>query len=161
MRFHKGWTTHIPMLIKTIQCTSGPVLELGAGFFSTPLIHWLCAESRRKVVTCEEDEYYYLVARKFRSKTHSVVKISDWEKEIGRYADRLWSVIFIDHHQDYRVSSIKALKEHGIFFVLHDTNDPLYGYDQIYHLFKYRYDWTFSVNYVTVLSNHCDLAWMI
>jgi len=149
------------MLIKSIQATSGPVLELGAGYISTPLIHWLCAEDRRKVVTCEDDEEYFQIARKFRSKTHTIVKINDWARDIRKYKDRLWSVIFVDNNENHRAESIITLKDNGIFFVLHDTNDPQYGYDKIYPLFKYRYDWKFSVNWVAVLSNYCDLIWML
>ena len=52
----KFWTTHMPVIIKFIQATEGRVLELGAGLFSTPLLHWLCAEKGRKLYTYEDVE---------------------------------------------------------------------------------------------------------
>ena len=55
----KSWTTHIPMLIKTVNDTRGPVLEIGSGFFSTPLLHWICKYHNQEIITLEHNPEYY------------------------------------------------------------------------------------------------------
>src|SRR3990172_11772218 len=95
MRLKKEVTTYMPMLIKAVQLTRGPVLELGAGIFSTPLLHWLCAEERRPLVTCETDPQYYGFARKFRTNTHRAVLIANWNNiDTQTY----WSVVLVDQN---------------------------------------------------------------
>src|SRR3954454_11711777 len=71
-------STHFPVLIKLIQMTDGPVLELGSGLFSTPLLHWLCFERAwcgkpgRRLYTWEAYAHYLEFAKKFQSPTHDV-----------------------------------------------------------------------------------------
>ena len=48
--------SHLPVLIKMVLMTDGPILELGTGFFSTPVLHWLCAEKKRKLVSYDSSE---------------------------------------------------------------------------------------------------------
>lgn len=157
-KLRKTWSTHMPMLIKTIQLTTGPVLELGAGVFSTPLIHWLCAEDRRHIVTCEDHWDYFHFARGFRSRTHSIKLISNWYTEIEQYKTRRWDVIFIDNNDETRADLAIMLKDHGYFILLHDSDhEKFYGYDRVYPHFAYRYDWTFSRSWTTVVSNYDNL----
>src|SRR3954465_681875 len=58
-------STHFPLLIKLVQMTQGPILELGSGLFSTPLLHWLCFEQERELHTWEKYEHYLDFAKKF------------------------------------------------------------------------------------------------
>lgn len=42
------FATHIPALLACLECTSGPVLELGSGWFSTPIVSaFLCTNSTK------------------------------------------------------------------------------------------------------------------
>ena len=157
LRLVKRWSTHMPMLIKTIQLTHGPVLELGAGVFSTPLIHWLCAESRRYVVTYESDPQFFGFSRQFRSKSHKIKFIEDWT-ELNE--PRMWSVVFIDHVTEHRARAALQFKDNAMFVILHDSEperENTYHYSTVYPHYKYRYDWTFNYIWTTVVSNFDDL----
>lgn len=150
IRLKKEASTHIPMLIKAIQLTKGPVLELGAGIFSTPLLHWLCAEDKRPLLTYERDPEYYGFARKFLSKKHRVVLIDKWDKIDTKTH---WSVVLVDQDTERGKTAI-LLKDSADFIILHDSEYPeLYGYDEVYAHFKYIYHWTFCKPYTTVVSN--------
>jgi predicted O-methyltransferase YrrM len=156
MRFSKQWTTHIPMLIKYVQMTDRTILELGSGVFSTPLLHWLCAEKRRSLITFEDHPEYYEFARQFKSRNHRVVFLDDWDK---LQPEEHYSVVFIDHNNNKGDNSSRSeialrFKDKADYIIIHDSDvTKEYGYENIWSYFKYRYDWTFCKPYTSVLSN--------
>ena len=158
MGLRKEYTTHIPMLIKTVQMTDGPVLELGAGLFSTPLLHWLCLG--RDLFTYETNPDYYNFAKKFRTNNHRTRLVDDWDKiDID---NTHWSVVFVDHGPvGRRVIDLIRLKDKADYIVIHDTEpgrEHRHEYNKAWPLFKYRYDWTKCIAHTTVVSNFKDLS---
>jgi len=154
VRIKKEGSTHIPVLIKAVQLTNGPVLELGAGIYSTPLLHWLLAEARRPLVTLERDPEYYNFAKKFLSRTHKVALIDDWS---AIDTETRWSVVLIDQDIDRGKTAVR-LKDSADFIILHDSEkEKMYGYDLAYAHFKYIFHWKFCVPYTTVVSNFNNL----
>ena len=150
MRRQKAWTTHMPTLIKAVQSTDGAVAELGAGIFSTPLLHWLCAEDNRKLVSFEDVERYWKIAYGFRSRNHKIVRVDDWD-DIDISGN--WDVVFIDHRADRRVIDALRFKDTAKFVVLHDSEHPAYGYDRLWPEFKYEHHWRFCRPWTSVVSN--------
>lgn len=159
--FRKETSTYMPMLIKTVQMTDGPVMELGSGLFSTPLLHWLCQEDQRKVVSYENDPEFYKFSGKFRSKNHKVILIQDW-KDID--VKTHWSVVLIDHSPKRplrRGMDIIRLKNNADYIIIHDTGPEIqtkYGYEEVWPHFKYRHDWKKCSQWTTVVSNFKDLS---
>ncbi len=155
---YKEQGTHILTLIKAVQNTKDDVCEVGAGFSSTPLLHWLCLG--RKLVTYESDPGYAHFARHFRSKNHMtrLVKTFD-EVDFKRH----WSVVFIDHSPKRPLlRGDDAIKfKNADLIVLHDTEPESqinYGYDKVFPHFKYRYDWTLCKPFTSVVSNTIDVT---
>lgn len=148
-------STHMPTLIWAVNSTKGDVCELGSGFNSTPLLHWMC--QGRNLVTYENDPEYFHFAKKFQTNTHRVRGLDevDYEKH--------WSVVFIDHTADRGENPHKrgddAIKfKNADLIILHDSEDPIqYGYDKVWPLFKYRKDWTEHRPNTTVVSNTTEL----
>lgn len=149
----KDYTTFIPLLMRMLPETDGPVLELGGGFFSTPLLHWMCKEQKRRLVTYEKDPVYYELCRKFRSRYHSVRSVEDWKT---LEVDGEWSIVLIDHdgfRDGMRAYSAKYFKDKADYIILHDTERPeVYGYDSIFPEFKYIYHWTACKPWTSVVS---------
>jgi hypothetical protein len=155
MTLRKDYTTHMPTLIRAVQITSGPVLELGSGVFSTPLLHWLCAESGRRLETYEDQEEFFRFANGFRSRNHRVFLVDDWAKvNLGRH----WDVAFIDHVTERRATDALRLADKADFIVLHDSETDHYSYSEVYPHFKYIYHWKFCRPWTTVVSNSRDLS---
>jgi len=156
-------STHLPMLIKALENSAGPVLEIGSGLFSTPFLHWLCHPTERSLITLEQYEHYAEFARKFRTRWHEICITSprervDYDLDInGRYG-----VVFIDHSpKKPRTRGDDALlfKDSACYIVLHDagpTPNPKYGYEPIYQHFKYVKHWNDVYPSTTVLSNFDD-----
>ncbi len=154
---YKQQGTHMLTLMKAIAATGGAVCEMGAGFSSTPLLHWLTLG--RELVTYESDPDYAHFARSFRSKDHKV-RHTDF-KNVD--FERTWSVVFIDHSpRRPRTRGDDAVKFiNADLIVLHDTepeSSTHYGYDQVFPLFKYRYDWNLCKPYTSVVSNTIDVS---
>lgn len=152
MRISKNFTTHMPMLIKTVQASSGPVMELGGGMFSTPLLHWLCHETGRTLITYESNFEYFRALRNFQSKNHRIRFIESWD-DID--LKTFWSVILIDHVAERRKIDALKFKNNADYIVIHDTQETeYYGYDdEFWSNFKYRYDWKNTTPNTSVISN--------
>ena len=157
MGFRKEYSTHQPMLIKTVQRSKGPVLELGAGLFSTPLLHWLCLG--RKLVTYEHDVDYYNFAKKFRSRNHRIYFVDDWD---DADIERAWGVALVDHAPAIRrKDDIARLAHHAYSIVIHDTQgraNKHYHYNEIFPLFKYQKGYPKLLPQTMILSNFTDVS---
>ena len=160
---YKQSGTHIPTLLKVIPLTTGDVCEMGAGFNSTPLLHWLC--QGRKLVTYENDPDYFRFAKQFQTYTHKIRKIERWDEADFK---RHWSVVFIDHTIG-RKPWEKGLQRgddvlkftNADIIILHDTEpeeEQHYHYDRVFPHFKYRYDWKECKPFTSVVSNVIDVS---
>jgi hypothetical protein len=159
-KYNPTWGSHIPVLLKILEMSEGPVLELGMGPFSTPLLHILCERAGRKLVSYEGDPYYVDRHVDFKSPGHEIYLAEDWDKiDID---NTQWGMAFVDQQDIARAPSAIRLANIAKFVVIHDSHpnhpkDP-YGYEKIYPLFKYRYDYTKIWPNTTVLSNFVDVT---
>ena len=158
MKYEPTWGSHIPVLIKVMEHTSGCVLELGMGISSTPLLHMLCFDKDRHLVSYEDDPTFIKMFEKYADSTHEIRKVEDWN-HIN--LDHDWSVVLVDHKPaERRIEEIKRLNAE--YIVIHDSEpsmNELYRYDEIYPLFKHRFDYTKALVHTTVLSNN-NLEWL-
>lgn len=153
LKKYKPTTTHMNTLIKAVQATDGPVLELGSGFFSTPLLHWLCAENSRKLVSYEDDMEYFEYLKQFKSRNHRTRFVEDWDKiDIEKH----WSVVLIDHRADRRAIDAIRLKNFADYIVIHDSQtetESAYRYDKVWPHFRNIYHWKIAIPWTSVVSN--------
>jgi len=153
--------SHIPILIKVLQLSEGPVLELGSGVFSTPILHWLCLEAKRLLMTYENDMEHFEMNKVFETNEHQIKFVNNWDD--AKIEDTHWGVVFVDHGPgERRVVEIARLAQKADYIIVHDTepdHDSQYSYiDHAFPLFKYRYNYKRRRPYTTVLSNFKDLT---
>lgn len=148
------WSNHIPMLLQALIQTKGPVLELGMGISSTPLLHMFCSHENRQLTSYENDPIFIDMFKKFSSKDHNIILVKDWDKAD---LNQKWSVALIDHKpEERRKVDITRLANLAEVLIVHDSepeHNDLYHYDEIYPLFKHRYDYKRLAVHTTVLSN--------
>jgi hypothetical protein len=155
-----AYGTHLPCLIKAMEKTSGDVLELGTGIFSTPYLRYMCMLSNRKLVSYEnfKNWYDFLIKYYKPNKNHEINFI---EKYSDAPIEKSWDVVLIDQTPDSsRTEEIKRLKDLAKYIVIHDanpSNEKVTHYSEIYPLFKYKSDWNGDYNRATVLSNLVNL----
>jgi len=154
----KNYTTHIGTLVKILQMSKGDVIECGGGIFSTPLLHWLCKDMNRKLITYEQDPDYYVFERAFQSRQHVIRFVENWDdikipKHVG--------MVFIDHHPpERRMIETLRFKDVTDYIVIHDTERESreYNLPEVFAQFKYRYDWKACKPWTSVVSNFKDLS---
>ncbi len=151
--------SHLPILIRLVLMTDGPILELGTGFFSTPVLHWLCAEKNRKLVSYDSQERFVEVANNYITDWHEVHLVDDWDKiDISQH----WGVAFIDHGPGPRRKvEMARVANNADYVIVHDTepgNDWYYHFSEVAHLYKYRYDYDRVYPNTSVFSNFKDLS---
>ncbi len=110
------YQSHLPALLACIVESSGPVIEFGAGHFSTPVLHSICAAMKRELFSVEKDDEWreYFRAR-YESETHHFDPIVDLcLDDIG--------VTFIDDSPggENRAQHFKDFIDVSDFVVVHD-----------------------------------------
>ncbi len=155
------YSTHLPVLMEVMKRTTGDVLELGPGVFSTPVLHWLCQAQNRNLLTIESDKKWLNFCMKYyRTPLHKFLLVGDWN-EAREPISKEWDVALVDLSPDpMRAEMIKVLADKAKYIIIHDADDVQekhYHYSTIYPLFKYRYNFTEVEPATTVLSNFVDL----
>jgi len=166
--------THFPVLATMVINTSGPVLEMGCGDYSTPLLHALCAPQKRLLVSTDVDKQWISHFLDLECDWHKFIHVhayetkdprNDWYycadhdawKVVG--GDTHWSVVLIDHTPGMqRVLDIVRLRNNTDIFVVHDSEDPRYGYEPVLNTFKYKYVYDRYNITTTVVSDVIDVA---
>lgn len=154
-----AYGTHIPVLFKLLQITDGPVLELGMGMFSTPILHWMCLSQKRLLVSYESELSWFGQFMKFEHEYHKLHLVEDWDFV---KIERPWDIALVDHIAYRRAPDALRLADTTRYIVLHDTyhkEDRHYHYSEIFPKFKYRWDYqAFHPTYATIVSNLVDLS---
>jgi len=149
------YATHLPLLVACVSNTEGPVLELGCGLYSTPVLHALC--HKRPLVTVELDPVWFAEFKGFSSQNHHVILVED----LSEIPDYHWSVVLVDQQPAAaRVPSIKRYREKAELIVAHDTEHRLYGYEEVLPTFNYRVEWKRYAPWTSVVSDTVKLDWL-
>ena len=151
--------SHLPALLRAVLHTEGPVLELGAGVFSTPVLHALCEIHGRPLTTIDNTQFWRDWAKRYESDGHKVIYCASWDDAplVGG-----WSVALVDHSPDERRAvEIRRLANSALYIVCHDANPRYhsqYGYDGVFGEFRYKFIDTSVDPHTAVLSNTLDPA---
>lgn len=153
-----NYATHLPALMRALELSSGRVLELGMGLFSTPYLHYACLLAGRPLVSYDNNaewvEFFY---GHYASPDHVIKCVEFDNADLGGE----WGVALVDHSPSARrVVDIRRLADGARYVIAHDSNrefDGEYRYKSIYPLFKYRQRLTYDRRQTVVLSNHDDL----
>jgi hypothetical protein len=161
LHISKRWTTHIGVLTKVLLASSGDVIETGSGLFSTPLLHWLCKDMNRRLISYENRPEFYNFARQFQSRLHRIRFVANYnEININTH----YGLVFIDNGDDQpneRRGNIALLfKDFADYIVMHDTEQNTYDYKGVWSHFKYTYTWKGCLPWVSVVSNFKELSWL-
>lgn len=157
MRLKRVYGTHMPVLIRIMAIAPpGPVVEFGAGPFSTPYLHWACFLSKRQLVTYENRAEFVREIGCLQSEWHRIIHTPEWD---DADASQPWAVAFVDHEPAPRRGVELGRLTHAQYVIAHDTNrTAFYGYEAIEKLFKYHYKYRRAIPYTTIMSNVHDVS---
>ena len=111
------YATHLEALVQTAMETSGGILELGCGDYSTPILQAICKVQSRDYKCQSSNKHGYWVDR-----FGGVELITDWET--WRPPPGPWGMVFMDSDESTanRVKRIPLLAEVTDTVVLHDAD---------------------------------------
>jgi len=161
------YSTHIGVAAACALASRGPILELGAGFYSTPLLHAICLMCGRNLVTVDSDSRWLERFGRYAG-PHHLLEVSNQPSD---WAARLrWGFALIDNGQHERACCLSALAKNAELIAAHDTQAPQesYGYEPTLSGFTHRFDYRAEelrsgrglVPWTTVVSNCRELAWL-
>jgi hypothetical protein len=156
-----GYDTHRPVLCEAVRRTRGPILELGTGDGSTIPLHAVATDHSRQLFSFDNNRQWIAKYVGLRNEHHLVALVASWDE--CPIESQFWSVAFVDHAPaERRVVEIGRLRYRAILVVVHDSEDPTYGYDSVFDSFAHRFDYREHKQWTTVLSNYLDIAdWRI
>jgi hypothetical protein len=179
------FSTHQPLLVAALLNTEGPILEMGGGYYSTPIVSAFANSQRREAHTIETAAVVYELLKRFSSPFHKIWPMSGYDFAAdGKFVPRAnttreqhieiqsrfladlcqkipprLSVVFIDQRPGtIRAAAIEHFADVAEFIVVHDTEEPLYGYEPSLSKFRYRWDFRLHAPESTIVSNFrpCD-----
>jgi hypothetical protein len=153
----------MPVLLACLRRTTGPVLELGSGWFSTPLVAAFATD--RLVRTVETNhEWYDRISRvctyqPITRHRHQIVFVPDYND--APIDDQQWSVVLLDHEPPPRrgVDALR-LRDRCQLMIGHDSEHSDYGYGPAFDTFKYRFTLSSVFPWTTVVSDTDPLDWI-
>jgi hypothetical protein len=130
-----NWDTHRPLLWLGINLTEGPIIEMGSGYGSTPLLRKHCAHDDREFLSFDSNKEW---AEKMNS---CWIPPSNW-----MYYESSWGapcgLLFVDHAPgEHRWQAISKASDKADIIVFHDSEiggAGNYQYDRILPLFQYQ-----------------------
>lgn len=156
------FATHIPVLLAWLRHTSGPILEFGSGWFSTPVINAFAVG--RLARTVEADPKWHPVVapvcthQPVTRHDHQLVFVADYDQ--APVDDHFWSVVLIDHEPPRRGVDVERLRGKCQLLIGHDSQHDVYGYGPAFDHFKYRFTSDRPVPWTTVVSDTDPLDWL-
>lgn len=112
MPLDQKFMTHLPSLFAALLATDGPVLEIGAGMGSTPILRAYCRATEREFVSVESEKKW--------AEAMDVMYDEDYST-LPTLAKGKWSVVFVDNAPAIRRGADAMLfKDSAEFVVIHD-----------------------------------------
>lgn len=115
-----AWGSHLPALMACVAASDGPVLEFGAGNYSTPCLRAVCSVLGRELVTVEKVDSWLDGFRNYASPGHTLLKLTPGLAE--ELAKRQWGVVFVDDFPDDRLGRASLFLDSAQFMLFHDAN---------------------------------------
>lgn len=147
------WSTHLPLLVEAVLNTTGPVLELGCGHYSTRVLHAIAgAFPERPFVTCDTNAGWVAKFLDLRSANHQIVCAED----VSGYTKDRWEVVFVDEAPaQHRIVQMLKLRPVTRLFIVNNTEPgrPVYRYDELLPTFPHRFDYMRYPVWTSVLSD--------
>ena len=146
------YNTHRPLLGLALEVTSGPILELGCGDGSTPLLRAYAEETRRTFVSYDDHPQW--------AAEYGSLFVADWDQV--PLEETKWSVALVDHAgpEPGRRRGLECwrLRYNCEIVVAHDTEvGQKDGYEAAFRSFRYRLDDKRWIAWTSLLSNYHDV----
>lgn len=148
LNLDKGFASFLPVLVRVMSLTSGAVLELGTGIYSTPFLHWACYPKKRELISYENNEQFFRAFQDYQEDFHKVFLADKFLPP-----ERHFDVVFIDHFpQADRMVQLERFVKSANYVIVHDVAP-----EDFVGVSKYRFDYPAEPR-TSVFSNFLDVS---
>lgn len=111
------YATHLEALVDTAMSSKGPILELGCGHYSTPILASIAAAQGRKFLVQASNEEW--AGQFLETAEVELVDWKTWAPPEGR-----WGMVFLDSEEAVRdrIKRLPDLAKVADVVVMHDAN---------------------------------------
>jgi hypothetical protein len=115
-----NYSTHQLVLLEVLKRISKPILELGAGDYSTPQIH----NHGGKILTIDDSQQWVDKYINLKSKDHTFCCFDNIQlQKFYDNDDEQWGLVFIDNGTwEARNGAVKKYKDVADYVILHDCD---------------------------------------
>lgn len=153
------YASHFPVLLQVLRCLMpSSILEIGAGFYSTPLLEsWTYARGGEHYILETDSAWAKSISSLFG------IKITNFcGGQLPIEVNRNWDMAFIDCAVERtRAGYALALRENARIIILHDSNpdwDAAYKYSAIIPQWKHHRQFAACYPHTLLLSNTDDVS---
>ena len=165
-----SYNSHYSVLAGVVAGTQGPILELGAGDGSTPMLHYIASTMDRPILTADTNAEWLAKYVGYGTHLHTFKFVEGW-KEFKDPFERI-GCIFIDCAPgEAREHLARRYKNRADFVVCHDSEKDYasggnYQYEKVIPEFKHVSEFRRFRPYTLIMSNvrnfhipECDRTW--
>jgi len=115
-----SWGSHLVPLMACVCATRGAVLEIGAGHWSTPMLHRYCTAGGRRLVTLDNDRKWIEQFADMRVCEHELHGCK-YDDVLPALAKQQWSVVFLDQSPGgRRAADAMLFRDSADYILSHD-----------------------------------------
>lgn len=156
--------THLRLLVASALRTKGDIIELGCGWYSTPVLHEIARATNRQLWTVDNQRDWLPPFQPFtKHPGHKLIKVGWWGEMYEKFPQgQSFGLAFIDQGQpierEYAIRNLLKQLSADVF-VMHDTEEGhAYGYDRTLPMFKWKWTDKSQKVWTTVASNLVDVT---
>lgn len=153
--------SHQRCLVAAAMRTQGLMVELGVGWYSTPILHEIATAQQRRLITFDNNNDWLSQFRGLSNEWHQLHLLGWWG---DMPLEERYGMVFVDQGQPIeREYSIRRMIDRTDVFVMHDTEEGFaYGYERTLPMFKYVYTDKSQIAWTSIASNTVDVTdWVI
>lgn len=120
--------THKEFLNKLLELNNEdnlPILELGSGYGSTPILHKHCTENSIRLKTLDNNLSWLskMQGEYAENEYHQYTKVHNWEESLKELVNEKYFLVFVDQSPwEARTLSIELFKSISQFVMVHDCD---------------------------------------
>jgi hypothetical protein len=137
-----GYGSHALPLIVSALTTTGDILELGIGKYSTPALNKIAKLQKKFLLSTESDQKWMENFVNLNDSVNHLILSSNSDCANGININKRWGLVFVDHLQaNTRHLDIIKYAEKAEIVIAHDSeknSQGYYLYDKAYPYFTYH-----------------------
>lgn len=135
---HGGADSHLPLLLACVATTDGPVLEIGMGHVSTPVLHSVLCP-RRRLVSLEDHDEFREMFQDYAIDGHEILP-DNAGVVAGMTLRPRWGVVFIDDSPGGRERAVQVdlFLPVADYIVMHDAQQSGDNFEPVMEIIRQR-----------------------